>query len=366
MMVVGEMQDIPSRASLGLYLWYGLIICIGGFMNVYVLYRTKRLHRRDPEQFRNGIGICLCIMATADLVALMALLMHFLFMACNDMLSPIMQDLFCKFMMFATHTAYTQSMWCWFFMSALRYLATQHPLQYTTLWRLPYLALSISFIGAMIENAWLLVVVFGNNNECVLTSTAPTRVYWAFHVLISFIIPSFFVFHMDCSVLCCSMSKKYADPMLQIVINRPCGERKKLVGRFLMITLSCLVLNLPENLIRLATAAGYNLTDENKIPYWILQLSQTFYFSQFAFNAFYLTTFVYERSLMSKTNSSRQLSISFRQRLEESSHLLRERANTYTRGDVAYRGTTSPLPPMLVRNSSCCALDRLGPQKHWL
>uniref|UniRef100_A0AC34H030 G-protein coupled receptors family 1 profile domain-containing protein n=1 Tax=Panagrolaimus sp. ES5 TaxID=591445 RepID=A0AC34H030_9BILA len=171
MMVVGVTQDAPSRLSVGLYLWYGLIICIGGFMNAYVLYRTKRLHRRDPEQFRNGIGICLCIMATADLVALMALLMHFLFMACNDMLTPIMQDLFCKFMMFATHTAYTQSMWCWFFMSALRYLATQHPLQYTTLWRLPYLALSISFIGAMIENAWLLVVVFGNNNECVLTST---------------------------------------------------------------------------------------------------------------------------------------------------------------------------------------------------
>lgn len=63
---------------------------------------------------------------------------------------------------------------------------------------------------------------------------------------------------------------------------------------------------------------------------------------------------------MSKTNSSRQLSMSFRHRLEESSHLLRERANT-----VSYRAT-SPLPPLLVRNSSCCALDRLGPQKHWL
>ena len=52
MIVVHTDNEIPSRLSVGLYLWYGLIICIGGVTNAYVLYRTKRLHRRDPEQVR--------------------------------------------------------------------------------------------------------------------------------------------------------------------------------------------------------------------------------------------------------------------------------------------------------------------------
>lgn len=62
---------------------------------------------------------------------------------------------------------------------------------------------------------------------------------------------------------------------------------------------------------------------------------------QFAFNAFYLTTFVYDKSVLSKTNSSRQLSLSFRHRLEESSHMIRERAST-----ISYRATTPTMPSL--------------------
>ncbi|KAE9550647.1 hypothetical protein FO519_006141 [Halicephalobus sp. NKZ332] len=300
-----DQYTASSNIQAGIHFWYGIIICVGSIMNIYVLYRTKRLYARDPEQFRNGIGICLCILATSDIVALSALLMHFLLMTCNSMLSKILNDIFCKITMFSLHTAYTQSMWCWFFMSALRFIATSRPFQYTTLWRLPYLMIGLSFAGSVIENAWLLIFVQSDNSSCILHSTAPTRAYWIFHVFISFVIPCILILYMDSSVLCCRIRTKYSDPMLQIVINRPCGEK-------------------------------------------------------FAFNAFYLITFIYEKSLMSKTNSSRQLSMSFRQRLEENGHLIRERANT-----VSYRAT-SPMPPVLVRNSSCCALDRLVPQKHWL
>uniref|UniRef100_A0A7E4VFG9 G_PROTEIN_RECEP_F1_2 domain-containing protein n=1 Tax=Panagrellus redivivus TaxID=6233 RepID=A0A7E4VFG9_PANRE len=358
--VVADDEDEVTfdNVKLAVCIWYGIIICIGSGMNVYVLYRTKRLHRRDPEQFRNGIGICLCFMASANFVALLALLMHSVITIASDSLPEIVYDALCKIMMFASHTAYTQSMWCWFFMSALRFIATQRPLQYTTLWRLPYLALSAAFVGAMIENAYLLISVSGGKYTCEITTTMSSRVYWSFHVVISFVTPALLILYMDISVLFCSITKTFGDPMLQIVINRPCGEKKKLIRRFVVITVSCLCFNAPENLIRILVASGQDIMKLG-VPYGLLQLSQILYYTQFAFNAFYLTTFVYEKSLMSKTNSSRQLSISFRQRLEENGHLLRERANT-----VSYRATSSM--PTLVRNSSCCALDQLGPQKHWL
>uniref|UniRef100_A0AC34Q5T5 G-protein coupled receptors family 1 profile domain-containing protein n=1 Tax=Panagrolaimus sp. JU765 TaxID=591449 RepID=A0AC34Q5T5_9BILA len=354
-----ERYSISANVQAASFLFYVIIISIGAIMNAYVLYRTKRLHRRDPEQFRNGIGICLCILAISDLVALLALLMHFLMLSCGVYIPELVLDFLCKTTISLSHTAYTQSMWCWFFMSALRFIATSRPLQYTTLWRLPYLMIGVSFAGSIIINSWLIVGVHSEQGKCALHFSLPTRVYWILHVLVSFVIPSVLVIYMDSSVLCCGIRTKYSDPMLQIVINRPCGEKKKLIRRFLMITISSLVFNAPENLIRFLAASGGDVTFFKQIPYWFVQISQCLYFSQFAFNAFYLTTFVYEKSLMSKTNSSRQLSMSFRQRLEENSHLIRERANT-----VSYRAT-SPMP-VLVRNSSCCALDRLVPQKHWL
>lgn len=68
---------------------------------------------------------------------------------------------------------------------------------------------------------------------------------------------------------------------------------------------------------------------------------------------------VYDRSVLSKTNSSRQLSLSFRRQLEESSHMIRirERAST-----MSYRAST-PLP-RIQRNSSFGGLDQLMPGKY--
>ena len=56
-------------------------------------------------------------------------------------------------------------------MSALRFIATSRPFQYTTLWRLPYLMIGLSFAGSVIENAWLLVFVQSDNSSCILHST---------------------------------------------------------------------------------------------------------------------------------------------------------------------------------------------------
>ncbi|KAF8372067.1 hypothetical protein PRIPAC_78496, partial [Pristionchus pacificus] len=78
-----------------------------------------------------------------------------------------------------------------------------------------------------------------------------------------------------------------------------------------------------------------------------------------SFNAFYLTSYVFDRNVLSKTSSSRQLSISAR-RLEESPNIItRERSHT-----VSYRATT-PVP-LLTRNSSCILLDQCESPDNWL
>ncbi|KAH7730614.1 Protein F54E4.2 [Aphelenchoides avenae] len=215
--------------------------------------------------------------------------------------------------------------------------------------------MTATFILAIVENSWLLLTVSANGDDCYQENSPGSKAHGIFDIVVSFAIPAGIVMYMDMNVLCCRMRPRNADPMLQIVINRPNGEKKKTVHHFLVITLSCLILNSPENALRLVRIiSDYNLA----VPGTLVVLAQAMYFSQFAFNAFYLATFVYDKSVVSKTNSSRQLSMTFRQRLEEST-MIRERAHT-----MSYRATT-PIPP-LVRNSSCCALDELTTKKHWL
>lgn len=139
--------------------------------------------------------------------------------------------------------AYTQCMWCWLFMSALRYMATKSPLRYTTLWRVPYVAMTATFVLAVAENSWLLLSVSASGNECFQESSVSwslvisfeqrilqtsSKVHGIFDLVVSFVIPTAIVLYMDMNVLCCRMRPRNADPMLQIVINRPNGEKVSL------------------------------------------------------------------------------------------------------------------------------------------
>ncbi|KAI1704096.1 7 transmembrane receptor (rhodopsin family) domain-containing protein [Ditylenchus destructor] len=331
-----------------IYFFYGVILVVGAVMNFYVIYRMRRFRRRDREQYQNGIGICLYTMAAADLVALASLILHFAVTASSPMISEGFHNTMCKVILFSTHTAYTQSMWCWLFMSGLRYIATTRPLQYTTLWRIPCTAMSVVLGGAILENAWLLFTVHSVQSEaqpltCTQQFDVMNRSQRVIDILISFVVPTLLVLYMDMSVLCCRPGPKSSDPMLQIVINRPSCERKRMIYRFLVVTVSSLVLNVPENMLRLLAAFGLlsQSGERSALAVFGVELSQAMFFAQFAFNAFYLTTFVYDKSVLSKTNSSRQLSLSFRHRLEESSHMIRERAST-----ISYRATTPTMPSL--------------------
>ena len=57
-----------------------------------------------------------------------------------------------------------------------------------------------------------------------------------------------------------------------------------MVHRFIIITLLCLVLNFPENLLRLAGAIGFEFMQPEHMPLAIVVLSQAMYFLQVNMN----------------------------------------------------------------------------------
>lgn len=188
-------------------------------------------------QYRNGIGVCLFIMSVADLVSLASLCAHFATdSSLVGWLSPRALRLACPLVSFISHTAYTQSMWCWWLMSALRYMATRRPLQYTTLWRLPCIVMGATFLCVACFNSFLVAMVRFDPlaGQCYQQFSYASRAHRLVDVVLSFCVPTLLVLYMDLSVLCCRIQSPLADPMLQIVINRPAAEkvRKTSVSEF--------------------------------------------------------------------------------------------------------------------------------------
>lgn len=161
-------------------------------------------------------------------------------------------------------------------MSMLRYISIRRPLEYRLSWRLPFIALSVAFVIGVILNAWLLVDVTHQNGQCMQTYSTAARAYKLVDISVSFLLPITLVCFFDLSVLCCRIESPFSDPMLQIVINRPTNEKRKSLNRFLIITISCIVLNLPENLLRLFSALNIPL---DAVPLAVV-LSKMLFFSQ--------------------------------------------------------------------------------------
>uniref|UniRef100_A0A0N4ZCK7 G_PROTEIN_RECEP_F1_2 domain-containing protein n=1 Tax=Parastrongyloides trichosuri TaxID=131310 RepID=A0A0N4ZCK7_PARTI len=352
---LGFMNYYPHVKSIGFQFdfttMYLVIILIGLCMNFYVIFKMHRLKRKDPDRFSNGIGICLWIMAISDVSSLISTTLylspHLWFSFVNSFLARFV----CKIIFFVMKTAYSQSMWVWLLMSGLRYTAAYRPLKYTTLWRIPMIVMSTTFICVSFLNVWLFISISATEESCVNQYPNINKYHEVAYMFISYGIPTLLIFYMDIAVLFCrSMAIKTSDPLLKIVINRPEKERKKSIYKILIIIITCLTLNTPENIFRIVD--NFDLLSFNNHN-WLISsgraLSKLLFFSQFAFNAFYLTTFVYDKSINTKTNSSRQLSISVRVRIEESGHLIRERSSTITG-----KGNTTTLGVSIPRNASFC------------
>uniref|UniRef100_A0A0N5C9E9 G_PROTEIN_RECEP_F1_2 domain-containing protein n=1 Tax=Strongyloides papillosus TaxID=174720 RepID=A0A0N5C9E9_STREA len=315
-----------------------------------------RLRRKDPDRFSNGIGICLWIMAISDVFSLISTVLYLSPHIWLPYSNNTFTSIFCKCIFFIMKTAYSQSMWVWLLMSGLRYTAAYRPLKYTTLWRIPMIVMSSTFSGVSALNIWLFISISASPETCISTHPTINKYYEVAYVFISYGIPTIFIFYMDIAVLFCrSMTSKSKDPLLDsVVVNRPDKEKKKCFYKILIIIITCLTLNTPENIFQIIDNFDFLVYEaDNWLISSVRATSKLLFFTQFAFNAFYLTTFVYDKSVNTKTNSSRQLSFSVRARIDESGHLIRERSSTITTGKVL----PSTLSVTVPRNASFCVLE---------
>ncbi|GMT25248.1 hypothetical protein PFISCL1PPCAC_16545 [Pristionchus fissidentatus] len=356
-------QALPSGLSPLKLAWlFGSLIAAGLALNFLVIYKTLRLARRDPDQFKNGTGVYLFVMAFADVFSLLSIFTHMTLSYMVHLIPLQYASVACKMFVFVSRAAYMQSSYCWLFMSGLRYLAACKPLLYSTVWRSPAAPLATVLCVSTVINLHVFGAVFADEQlGCVKMDDSMTTIYSIADAVASYLFPSTLIFIMDIKVLCERTRRKSSDPLLQIVFHKLDEETEKKratnMKRFMGITLVSLLISAPDAAIRALRAIVPDARLE--LPVALFLVCQSLYFFKASFNAFYLTSYVFDRNVLSKTSSSRQLSISAR-RLEESPNIItRERSHT-----VSYRATT-PVP-LLTRNSSCILLDQCESPTNWL
>ncbi|VDO55590.1 unnamed protein product [Haemonchus placei] len=138
-----EPSDLIVTVVMSCYIFYTAAIVIGIPCNAFVLYRMTRLSRKCAEVYSNGVGLCLFIMAVADIGSLCSILIHYIlsiFTATQeiaDSVGVVWLDLICKFATLSMHISTFVSIWSWLLMSTLRYLSVYQPLLYIRLWKFP-------------------------------------------------------------------------------------------------------------------------------------------------------------------------------------------------------------------------------------
>ncbi|CAI4222336.1 unnamed protein product [Auanema sp. JU1783] len=305
---------------------YILTMIIGIPANIYVLHRMRRLAKSDVERYRNGTGIALCSMSAADLCSLLLIFSQNIHQSFASESNSQIMHLTCKAMLFLTHTVTGISIWSWLLLSSLRYLAICHPLYHLRLWQMPYRALAFIIMMSILLNLWLLVAVESTPFGCtqvllIRDSMTPNRLFHLVEMIWSFCIPLAVIVIMDTSVLIKRTSfprwirqKHRRKSALEEIIKltRSTSMRlkfqhrhQKALWKWLIIALICILLNAPENIYRLVMLFSISAftEEEDALHYSARMVAQSFYFSQFAFNAIYLSVFVYDKSTRCKTDT---------------------------------------------------------------
>ncbi|KAF1749195.1 hypothetical protein GCK72_025662 [Caenorhabditis remanei] len=285
-------------------------------------------------------------MALCDAVNLVLsgveMLTYLLPVAANEETAHIL----CKIVEFTLRCCYTYSMYCWLFMSGLRYLAVFQAMHYTTVWRSPWHMVVPCFIVAIITNMYLLVAVKQENYQCTLAIDDYSTLYSSVDVFISTLVPVSFVLALDLLVLCFRPTRQQSDPLLQVVFHKLDEDtekrRQQTTRKFMLVTFLAIGMSAPDGILR-----AIRLYLDGNVVFTLFQIFKGLYLARFTFNAFYLTLFVFDRNLLSKVSSSRHLSVSMRRLEEEPAIVPRERSRTLS----------CQRPPLIVtsltRNASC-------------
>uniref|UniRef100_A0A914Y0T1 G-protein coupled receptors family 1 profile domain-containing protein n=1 Tax=Panagrolaimus superbus TaxID=310955 RepID=A0A914Y0T1_9BILA len=347
---------------------YMLLALLGVILNAGVLIRLAQLAYTDYERFKTGCGLPLAAMSAADLTSLMSIIvtvMSSAFIPPNFF--PLWaRSLQCKVTMFLIHAMTGFSTWCWLFVSALRYMAVYHPLWHISRWQLGHGSLILMLLFILISNSWLLLSVIGFPHTCgevPLTNIFDlNRVIHAFEMFVSYILPAILTFALDIRVLITRPPQFHVvNSTLSIekqqFSNRTSGEKsngqcknflclrfyvslseeagvthenyqkhvkvptqpkkratqmhraRSAVLRWLMITTIDLLLNAPDNFLRIASIISQPNHRRESSPgyHFIALVARLLYFAQFCFNAFYLSTIVYKRNVESSKSRQQRL-----------------------------------------------------------
>ncbi|XGW07288.1 hypothetical protein V3C99_010462 [Haemonchus contortus] len=306
-----EPSDLIVTVVMSCYIFYTAAIVIGIPCNAFVLYRMTRLSRKCAEVYSNGVGLCLFIMAVADIGSLCSILIHYIlsiFTATQeiaDSVGVVWLDLICKFATLSMHISTFVSIWSWLLMSTLRYLSVYQPLLYIRLWKFPAKAMFTVISAAVVCNAWLVVSVESNpTGGCTMVSLFGyqeiNKAFLLIESTISFIIPTLTIIYMDASVLLGLrfklMAPKAEQPDLRRNIAPSSNRHPGYLWRWLVIALIDVGLNAPENLSRLGLILGIIEYNDDELFYIYRIMAQVPYYLQFGFNGFYLVLFIYDKS----------------------------------------------------------------------
>jgi hypothetical protein len=162
-------------------------------------------------------------------------------------------------------------------MSFLRFVAKNRPLEYKILYRIPFIAISVTFVLAVLLNSYLFFGVKHQDGECIQPMSTISRIYKFADFFLSFCFPVLIVLYFDLDVICFRI-KPSNDPMLQIVINRPNCEKRKPIKRFLIILFLVIILNFPEHFLRISEAFDISIMANISPPFLIL--AKAMFFSQ--------------------------------------------------------------------------------------
>ncbi|CAI5455942.1 unnamed protein product [Caenorhabditis angaria] len=279
-------------------LFFTLIVCSGFIFNIFVIYRMIRLAFKDTDQFLNGTGIFLLCMASCDMSSII-----FSYFQMSITYFPGYAEIqflpfSCKTSEFLHRCFHTFSMYCWVYMSSLRYFAAFQPMFYTTSWQAPWTLLGSTAVCSTVLNLYLFTTVTGTEGKygCVMQLETTSKLYNTLDIIASTFIPSITILALDLQVFLCRSRRKTSDAYLQVVFpfeEDPEKMQKRLatMRRFMAVTAISIAFCIPDALFRVLRPFFGN--GDNLILFYTCK---ALYLAKFSFNAFYLSIFVFDRN----------------------------------------------------------------------
>ncbi|CAL2049526.1 unnamed protein product [Caenorhabditis brenneri] len=317
----------------------------GVILNTYVLRKLLRLARKSVLRFETTSGLPLAAMSVGDSITLCTFLVQAIFhVTPKGEVPTVVLSSICKIGIFLIHSTSAFSVWCWFFLSVLRYIAVFHPFKYRTIWRQPRNALKILAGTVCVFQIYTLVSVTYREKEkmCGEYDEFYESAWKHIHLVDIFLfyaVPSLLRVTMDFLVLIHCYSPFPIDGLDRVTVDRRyaisgpatkrfsesgetetldnnthvalaisitahttsakrihLGNPKKktaMVMRSILISVVNLLLNIPTHVLR-ALAAYDERSLDNDLVKVLEPIAQMLYFFQFACNAFYLSTSIYE------------------------------------------------------------------------